>query len=81
MLIVGFKEDKKTNKLSFLVQNWWPGRNQFVEMDLEYLEQCYAHLAYIKTPQTRVPDDLATHPGHFMRSAAFEMAALGFKTQ
>lgn len=50
MLIVGYRDDMRTNTRWFLVQNWW-SRMPFCEMTLTYIENCGGQV-YFAIPKT-----------------------------
>ena len=52
MVLIGIRMEGKQK--IFLLQNWWR-KKQFVEVSAEYLSACSASVAFVKTPQTKVP--------------------------
>ena len=58
MIIIGVRSDENGRKY-YLLQNWWKEK-QFVEIDYEYLKVCQPTLYYVKTPQTKIPDEFPT---------------------
>jgi hypothetical protein len=60
MALVGFRNDHRTKKKYYLLQNWWEEK-QFVEVDEEYLKYSGAIVYFIETPQTKIPEHFATN--------------------
>lgn len=57
MVLIGVRPTSNEDNPAFLLQNWWD-RKQFVETDLEYLEGSNTALSFVKTPQTKVRENL-----------------------
>eukprot|EP01125_Pyxidicula_operculata_P022573 TRINITY_DN9356_c0_g1_i1.p1 TRINITY_DN9356_c0_g1~~TRINITY_DN9356_c0_g1_i1.p1 ORF type:complete len:101 (-),score=14.17 TRINITY_DN9356_c0_g1_i1:23-289(-) len=62
MALVGYR--KVGDKVFYLLQNWWK-KKQFVEVDEEYLENSFANVYFVETPQTEIPSNLPTQTGKY----------------
>ena len=55
MVLIGVRTEG--DRKVFLLQNWWR-KKQFIEVSDTYLMACDARVAFVQTPQTRLPADL-----------------------
>jgi hypothetical protein len=69
MLLVGVRT--QGNKKVFLLQNWW-AKQQFVEVSSDYFTTCKGQIAFVETPQTRIPSAFPVQRAIFGASAALD---------
>ena len=66
MLLIGVRMEG--NQKVFLLQNWWRNK-QFVEVSCRYLKACDARVAFVRTPQTKIPNTLQSRFTVFAETA------------
>jgi len=69
MLLIGVKGSGDSKM--FLVQNWWR-KKQFVQISVTYMKHCMPAIYFVKTPQTKIPNQFPLVYGGYAESVDAE---------